>query len=118
MRIGIDYTAGIRQGAGVGRFVRNLVSALLALDRNNQYTLMYARAERTVPVARLPSGPNVSTRSLLLSERLANLLWYKLSLAIPIELLGPLADLYYFPDFALPPTRRGRGAKQADTGMR
>ena len=108
MRIGIDYTAGIHQGAGVGRFVRNLVSSLLELDRDNKYTLMYARAERKSPMPRLPNGPNVTTRSLLLTERMANLLWYKLGLAVPIELLGPIADLYYFPDFALPPVRRGR----------
>jgi glycosyltransferase involved in cell wall biosynthesis len=108
VRIGIDYTAGIHQGAGVGRFVRNLVSSLLELDRDNKYTLMYARAERKSPAPRLPNGPNVTTRSLLLTERMANLLWYKLGLAVPIELLGPIADLYYFPDFALPPVRRGR----------
>ncbi|HLZ09608.1 MAG TPA: glycosyltransferase family 1 protein, partial [Chloroflexota bacterium] len=108
MRIGIDYTAGIRQGAGVGRFVRNLVSSLLALDRENKYTLMYARTERKSPAPRLPTGPNVSTRPLLLTEKMANLLWYKLGVAVPIELLGPIADLYYFPDFALPPVRRGR----------
>jgi glycosyltransferase involved in cell wall biosynthesis len=108
VRIGIDYTAAIRQGAGVGRFVHRLVAALLELDRDNQYTLMYSRPERKDPAPRLPVGPNVTARSLFLTERMSNILWYKLGLPVPIELLGPVADLYYFPDFALPPVRRGR----------
>jgi len=32
MRIGIDYTAAARQRAGIGRYTRELVSALLALE--------------------------------------------------------------------------------------
>ena len=39
MRIGIDYTAAVRQGAGIGRYTRGLVRALARLDRENQYTL-------------------------------------------------------------------------------
>jgi glycosyltransferase involved in cell wall biosynthesis len=39
---------------------------------------------------------------------MSNLLWYKLGVPLPIEVMGPIADLYYFPDFALPPLRRGR----------
>jgi glycosyltransferase involved in cell wall biosynthesis len=108
VRIGIDYTAAIRQRAGVGRFVHRLVAALLAIDRDNQYTLMYTRSNRKAPPPRLPSGPHVTAQSLLLTERLANILWYKLGLPLPIELIGPAADVYYFPDFALPPVRRGR----------
>src|ERR671924_401179 len=40
MRIAIDYTAGIRQGAGIGNYVRNLVDAMLAQDFENQYILL------------------------------------------------------------------------------
>lgn len=39
LRIGIDYTAAVRQGAGIGRYTRGLVQALARLDRENQYTL-------------------------------------------------------------------------------
>ena len=108
MRIGIDYTAAIRQSAGVGRFVQGLVTALVKLDRENQYTLMYSRPERNSSPPRFPTESNVTARSLFLTERLTNILWYKLGIAVPIELIGPVADLYYFPDFALPPVRRGR----------
>ncbi len=40
MRIGIDYTPAIRQGAGIGRYTRGLVQALAKLDRQNRYVLL------------------------------------------------------------------------------
>ncbi len=42
MRIGIDYTAAVRQGAGIGRYTRNLFRALADLDAKNQYKLFVA----------------------------------------------------------------------------
>ena len=42
MRIGIDYTAAVRQGAGIGRYTRGLVGALAQLDRRNEYRLLIA----------------------------------------------------------------------------
>jgi len=42
LRIGIDYTAAVRQGAGIGRYTRCLVQALAQLDRENRYTLFMA----------------------------------------------------------------------------
>jgi len=39
LRIGIDYTAAVRQRAGIGRYTRGLVQALARLDRDNRYTL-------------------------------------------------------------------------------
>lgn len=42
MRIGIDYTPAVKQTAGIGRYVRELVRALAAVDQENQYTLFMA----------------------------------------------------------------------------
>ena len=42
MRIGIDYTAGARQGGGIGRYTRRLMEALLALESLHQYKLFAA----------------------------------------------------------------------------
>jgi hypothetical protein len=39
LRIGIDYTAAVRQRAGIGRYTRGLVQALARLDRDKRYTL-------------------------------------------------------------------------------
>jgi glycosyltransferase involved in cell wall biosynthesis len=108
VRIAIDYTAGIRQGAGVGRFVRELVSALIELDHENTYTLMYSLPERGYGKPNLPTASNVTGRPYVLSERILNLLWYKVGLPLPVDIVGGRADLYHFPDFALPPIRRGK----------
>jgi len=42
MRIGIDYTPAARQTGGIGRYVREIVRALAAVDQEHQYTLFLA----------------------------------------------------------------------------
>lgn len=108
MRISIDYTAAVRQTAGVGRFVRGVVDALVRIDPENAYTLLYPPTKRGRPRPIVPSGTNVTGRPFLLSEKQLNFLWYKLGIPIPVDLVGGSADLYHFPDFALPPIRRGK----------
>ncbi len=46
MRIALDYTAGIRQEAGVGQYVRSLVDAMLARDASNEYTFITSGTSR------------------------------------------------------------------------
>ena len=38
MKIGIDYTSAATQGAGIGRYTRELMRALLALPSDNHYS--------------------------------------------------------------------------------
>jgi glycosyltransferase involved in cell wall biosynthesis len=106
VRVAIDYTAAVRQGAGIGRFVRSLVSAIVELDHETSYTLLYASSERRqAPI--LPRAENVSGRSLWLSERVLQALWFKLGVPLPVDALAGPADVFHFPDFAMPPVRRG-----------
>jgi glycosyltransferase involved in cell wall biosynthesis len=124
MRIGIDYTAAVRQVAGIGRYTRELVSALLALESDNEYVIFAAtgelragRWEREQERLRAAAGEHdagrsgapgraLAFRSLPLSDEWMARLWHRLRLPIPIEAVtGPL-DLLYCPDFVLPPTRR------------
>lgn len=107
MRIAIDYTAAIRQGAGIGRWARCLVQALLRLDQENSYTLFYTRAVGNDLPPTLPDSRNVVGRRLWFNERVLNMLWYKLGVPLPIDALTGAADVFHFPDFALPPVRRG-----------
>jgi glycosyltransferase involved in cell wall biosynthesis len=69
---------------------------------------MYAAPERGTAKFAVPRGPRVTARPYRLSERLLNLLWYKIGVPLPVDLVGGRADVYYFPDFALPPVRSGR----------
>lgn len=107
MRIGFDYTAAVRQGAGIGRWARCLVRALIDLDQENSYTLFYAPAKRNEPTPALPRGRHVTGHQLRLTERLLNVLWYKLGVPLPIDTLAGRADVFHFPDYTLPPVRQG-----------
>lgn len=101
MRIAIDYTAAIRQGAGVGNYVRNLVDAMLAQDTTNQYTLLTSgRPTRERP---FPDAQNVRGRSIFIPDRYLNILWYRWRLPIYATLFTGQVDIYHGPDFVLPP---------------
>jgi glycosyltransferase involved in cell wall biosynthesis len=129
VRIGIDYTAAVNQGAGIGRYSRQLVRALLALDtayqggadaedrQQDQYVLLAATAGKPVPVAApgppighgacaIQNEPNARVVNLPLSERAWAILWYRLRLPLWVELFCGKLDIFHSPDFALPPVRR------------
>jgi glycosyltransferase involved in cell wall biosynthesis len=105
VRIGIDYTAAVRQHAGIGRYTRQLVRALAALDRDNQYVVFVAGGWG----AGDGLGPwpgNFHLRTLPLPDRWLNILWQRWRLPLPIQwVTGPL-DLFHSPDFVLPPLGR------------
>lgn len=105
MRIGIDYTAAVRQHAGIGRYTRNLIRALADLDRDNSYTLFVAGGWGEGDGLG-PWPQNFRLRSLPFSDRCLNILWQRLRLPLPIQwVTGPL-DLFHAPDFVLPPLGR------------
>jgi glycosyltransferase involved in cell wall biosynthesis len=105
MRIGIDYTAAVRQGGGIGRYTRNLIRALAELDRDTQYTLFAAGGWGEGDG--LGGWPdNYRVRSVPLSDRWTTILWQRLRLPVPIQVItGPL-NLFHSPDFVLPPVGR------------
>ncbi len=104
MRIGVDYTAGVKQKAGIGRYTREIISHLARIDKDNSYTLLVP-ADAPVPSG-LPGNFRVSR--LPLPERLATILWHRLRVPLWVELFtGPL-DLFHSPDFVLPPVRAAR----------
>ncbi len=101
MRIALDYTAGIRQEAGIGNYVRSLFDAMLALDTENSYTLLTSgRPTREHP---FPDAPNVHGRMLRIPDRYLNVLWYRWRAPLPANLFTGKIDIYHGPDFVLPP---------------
>jgi glycosyltransferase involved in cell wall biosynthesis len=120
MRIGFDYTAAVRQGAGIGRYARQLFRALIELDVRNEYVLLVAGrgvapSEGTQGLGHDPelgalaARPNVRVVNVPLSDRSLMILWHRLRLPLWVELFcGPL-DLFHCPDFTLPPLRRASG---------
>jgi len=103
--IGIDYTAAYEQGAGIGRYVRELIRALAAQDDQTLYRLFVAGANRnTLP----PSpGPNFAWRPTRLTPLWLARLWHRLQLPLPVETFVGRVRLYHATDFTLPPTLPG-----------
>src|SRR4051812_21779172 len=112
MHIGIDYTAAAWQGAGIGRYSRELIRAILAHGQAHRYTLFYAAGGLD------PASPyladlrqlcdtyaNVRFVQIPLSPRRLTQLWQRLRLPMPVELFTGRLDLLHAPDFVLPPTR-------------
>lgn len=104
IRVGIDYTAAVRQQAGIGRYTRGLIGALAALDRETSYVLLSA--------GRDPSGrrwpPNFRQCALPLTDRHLSILWQRLRLPLPVEAFTGRLNLFHSPDFVLPPVARAR----------
>ncbi len=115
MRIAIDYTPAIRQGAGIGRYTRGLVATLMELDHENEYTLLViggrqeAGSKRPIGLHPASLPPNFRIRRLPLPHRLVTIAWHRLRLPLPAELFVGPVDIFHSPDFVLPPLRRARG---------
>ncbi|MCP4417534.1 MAG: glycosyltransferase family 4 protein [Chloroflexi bacterium] len=104
MNIGIDVTAALTQGGGIGRYTRELVHALIALDSANRYRLFSAKPPVNLPVADpLPQAANVTYHPAPLDERWLYRLWYRLRLPLPVQWMTGQLDLFHSPDFVLPP---------------
>jgi glycosyltransferase involved in cell wall biosynthesis len=101
MRIALDYTAGIRQGAGIGQYVRSLVNAVLEQDSSNQYTLI--TSGHPTEEHPFPAAQNVRGRSVLIPDRYLNILWYRLRFPLYANYFTGPVDIYHGLDFALPP---------------
>jgi len=103
-RIGIDVTAALAQGGGIGRYTRELIRAVVAGDNSFQYRLFSARPPAQLPVPDpLPQAAHVSHHPAPLSEKWLYRLWYRLRLPLPVQLVTGGLDLFHSPDFVLPP---------------
>ncbi len=103
MRIGIDYTAAVRQGGGIGRYTRNLIRALSELDADNQYRLLIAGGWGEGDGLG-PWPANFSVRGVPLSDRWVHIVWQRLRIPLPVQTITGSLDLFHSPDFVLPPT--------------
>jgi glycosyltransferase involved in cell wall biosynthesis len=104
MVIGIDVTAALTQGGGIGRYTRELVQALIAVDDTNRYRFFSAKPPATLPVPDpLPEARHVTYCPTLLDERWLYRLWYRLRLPLPVQWVTGQLDLFHSPDFVLPP---------------
>jgi glycosyltransferase involved in cell wall biosynthesis len=111
-RLVVDDSAAFNQGAGIGRYARNIVPSLFRNLLNTKLTLWYAPAQAseapfaaaTTDMFRGLVAPHV--RRGPLSRRRMDQLWFRARLPLPLRLLAGRADLIYSPDFTAPPDGR------------
>lgn len=106
MRILVEYTAAIAQGAGIGRYTRSLVDALGRVDKDDDITLF--SAERPTHERGFPAARRFRTVIGPLDNRRMTILWHRLGAPLPIETFAGRADVLHAPDFSLPPTLGAR----------
>jgi len=102
-KIGIDFTSASRERAGIGRYARELIRALSRLDHANHYVLFVPRDAHD-DLLRFEWSPNFSIRRAPLTERYLAALWQRARVPLPIEAFVGAVDVFYSPDFLLPPT--------------
>ncbi len=107
MRIGIDYNAALKQGGGIGRYTRGLVNELVTRSDDDQFVLFFNHPRGQRPPRAFPDRANVVERPLAVPDRWLTVLWHRLHVPIPIDLVTGAVDVFHFPDFVLPPVRRG-----------
>lgn len=108
MKIGIDYTAALKQSGGIGRYTRGLITALAELDRQNQYLLMHAPDSPPTRLQFFQPYSNFSHKRYPLPERWMTIGWHRFHLPIPVETFTHSIDLFHSPNFILPPVRRAK----------
>ena len=105
MRLVIDYTPAVYQGAGIGRHTRELVSALAPLAGDAATTLLvFGRSD--APLPQPPAG--MSYRVVPVPNRWLTIGWHRARLPLPVEVFAGAHDLYHASDFVLPPVRKAR----------
>jgi glycosyltransferase involved in cell wall biosynthesis len=122
-------TPAVAQGAGIGRVARHLARALPLLDRETEYTYLYATEGRDgmipagflpVPDApegdmRLPAtasgygpGGNVTLKRLPLPAAWMTRLWHRARVPVSVERFTGPVDCYHALDYVAPRVRHAR----------
>ncbi len=108
MKIGIDYTAALKQSGGIGRYTRGLITTLAQFDRQNQYTLLATNDAPAADLRAFHSFSNFSYKTYPLPERWLTIAWHRFFLPIPVEWFAGRLDLFHSPNFILPPTQHAK----------
>ena len=105
MRVCVDIQSAVGQCAGIGRYTRTLVQHLAATAGHDELELFYFDFRRR-GLAFDPGGARPHPVRWCPGAAMQKL--WKLADAPPFEWLAGRADVYHFPNFAIPPGRAGK----------
>lgn len=106
MRVLVEASAACNQGAGIGRYSRNILQRLIPLAAGDQFTLLRAPVDSAASRFDVAAWPNATLRTLPFNRRNADRLWFRLRAPLDARLFAGGADAVYSPDFTAPPMRR------------
>lgn len=100
MIIAIDASRAINERAGIGRYTRELIQKMIAIDRKNQYLLIFTYWRKNLQKEKLIAGfrrPNTKIKFLKIPGALKERIW-RWQLPWFGSLLGG-ADVFFAPSF-------------------
>ena len=109
MKIGIDISQIVYEGTGVGEYTKNLIEALLKVDKENEYVLFFSSLRRQLDslfINELTSW-RVKIRQFKIPPTLLDFLWNKLHIC-PIEWLIGKVDVFFSSDWTQPLTLKAK----------
>lgn len=108
MRIGIDISQIVHEGTGVAHYTRNLVEALLKIDKKNEYILFGGslRKKKFLDdyLEKFKKHKNVTVKTFHFPPLFLEFLWNKLHI-FPVERLIGKIDVFLSSDWLQPPTK-------------
>lgn len=109
MRVVVDASAALNQGAGIGRYARAIIPRLAQDLPDVKFKAVVARDDNADPEVEAIGkaamhAAGVSIRNLPFSRRQADIAWLRGRAPIPIELFAGRSNLVYSPDFTAPPS--------------
>ncbi len=113
MRIGIDISQIVHEGTGVAIYVREMVTAVLKLDKKNDFVLFGASLRKRAVfdeffLSLQKVNKNVRLVTLPIPPTLLEILWNKLHVVSVEWLIGKI-DVFWSSDWAQPPLSHARG---------
>lgn len=106
MHVLVEASAAYNQGAGIGRYSRNILQRLIPLASDDRFTLLRAPEDPTVTRFNASKWPNARPVTLPFSRRNADRLWFRLRAPVDARLFAGNANVVYSPDFTAPPMWR------------
>ena len=99
MKVLVEASAAYNQGAGIGRYSRNILQRLIPVAAADSFTLLRAPEDPGISRFDASHWPNATYKALPFSRRNADRLWFRLGAPLDARLFGGSADVVYSPDF-------------------
>jgi len=112
MKIGIDVSQLAHGKTGVANYLFNLVQALVAQDKNNDYILFFSSLRSNIKdqISKIKKiNKNVKIKTFRFPPTFLDILWNRLHV-VPIEWFIGDVDVFITSDWVEPPTKKAKKA--------